>query len=180
MAEPPTRERLKLRARDREDLEVVSACLQDALVAPADVAYLRRERRFAMLVNRFRWEARARNGDLPDTPPPAPEEAGDARFEDARLYERVHCAVTFDRVRAVRYRGFRRGARGHVLNLLAIAPAAGGILLQFSGGAAIRLETRGIVCHMEDLGEPWPTRWRPHHDPRAEPTPAGEGRRGGS
>jgi hypothetical protein len=35
--------------------------------------------------------------------------------------------------------------------------------LIFAGGAAIRLEVDGILCHLEDLGEPWPTRWQPAH-----------------
>lgn len=169
MATPPA-QRLKLRARDRDDLAVVSACLQDALLAPADVAYLPRERRLVMLVNRFRWEARAAADDLPDAAPPgeAAEAAGrDVRFEEAPLYERVHCAVTFDRVRGVRYRGFRRGERGRVLELLAVTPEPGGVLVSFAGGAAIRLACRSLHCHLEDLGEPWPTRWRPHHGPAA-------------
>jgi hypothetical protein len=37
----------------------------------------------------------------------------------------------------------------------------------FAGDAALRLQGPRIVCHMEDLGEPWPTRWRPSHDDRA-------------
>lgn len=164
MPSTPPADRLKLRARDAEDLAVISACLQDAIVDASDITFLRRERRFVLLANRFRWEARAAAGDLPDAPPPGHGREGDARFEDAPLYERVHCALTFDRVRAVNYRGFRRAGRGMLLNLLAIAPERGAILLSFSGGAAIRLAARGILCHMEDLGEPWPTRWRPHHD----------------
>jgi hypothetical protein len=37
-------------------------------------------------------------------------------------------------------------------------------MLVFSGGGVIRLEVSGLLCHMEDLGEGWPTRWRPTHD----------------
>ncbi len=47
--------------------------------------------------------------------------------------------------------------------------APGAVLLEFSGGGTMRLEVRGIRCHLEDLGEPWPTRWRPSH---AESKPA--------
>ena len=49
--------RLKLRARDPEDLRVLSACLQDALVPLADIAYLKPEQRFVLVVNRFMWES---------------------------------------------------------------------------------------------------------------------------
>jgi len=52
----PVNKPLRLRANDPKDLEVVSACLQDALVARRDMSFLDAERRFVMLVNRFRWE----------------------------------------------------------------------------------------------------------------------------
>jgi hypothetical protein len=36
-------------------------------------------------------------------------------------------------------------------------------MLVFAGGAQIRIETDAIACRIEDIGEPWPTRWRPTH-----------------
>ena len=174
---------LKLRARDREDFAVVSAVLQDALVPVVDMAWLPQESRFALVANRFRWERRAPVGDLPDQPENAPANPGesgsatgqdggqlpeaaeepDARFEDAPLYERVHCGVTFDRVEQVAYRGFSKEASGHVLELLAVVADDQGITVTFAGDAALRLQGAKIVCHLEDLGEPWPTQWRPSH-----------------
>jgi len=54
------------------------------------------------------------------------------------------------------------------LSLLAIRPALDddreAILLEFSGGATIRLDVNRILCHAQDLGEPWPTPWQPSHD----------------
>ena len=47
---------LKLRAEDTEDLAVISACLQDALVAVRDLAYAPEEHSFLFVANRFRWE----------------------------------------------------------------------------------------------------------------------------
>jgi hypothetical protein len=181
----PADKPLKLRAYDREDFAVVSAVLQDALVPTIDMAWLPDEQRFACVANRFRWERRAPAGDLPDQPaqdstpqeatrgadsgqlPEAAEEP-DARFEDAPLYERVHCGVTFDRVEQVAYRGFSKEASGHVLELLAVVADDQGITVTFAGDAALRLQGAKIVCHLEDLGEPWPTQWRPSHA-RAEP-----------
>ena len=46
---------LKLIALDAEDLSVLSANLQDAVLRIADIAYLPREKRFAAIANRFDW-----------------------------------------------------------------------------------------------------------------------------
>ena len=143
---------LRLRAEDAEDLAVLSACLQDALVAVHDLAYLADEASFVLVANRFRWE----NGVRP--------RAGE------KGHQRVLCGVTFDTVAGVSYRGFRRSDEYRILCLLAIrsetdGPGRGAILLDFAGGAAIRLEIAAIRCRAKDLGEPWPTRWRPRHDP---------------
>ena len=48
---------LKLLALDTEDLEVISAHVQDAVVRVADMGYARGDRRFALLMNRFDWES---------------------------------------------------------------------------------------------------------------------------
>jgi hypothetical protein len=137
---------LKLCAEDAEDLLVISACLQDALVPVRDFAYIPEERIFLFVANRFRWE----NGVGP-----APGEAG---------LERTLCGMTFSEVTAVSYSGFRRGENGRILSLLAIRAEYGKVHLEFSGGAAIRLEVACILCHAKDIGEPWPTPWQPCHD----------------
>jgi len=137
---------LKLRAEDTEDLLVISACLQDALVPVRDLAYIPEERTFLLIANRFRWENGVR---------PAPGEAG---------LERTLCGITFSEVTAVSYSGFRRSENGRILSLLAIRAETGKVHLEFSGGAAIRLEVACILCHAKDVGEPWPTPWQPRHD----------------
>jgi hypothetical protein len=158
----------KIRALDADDLKVVSALLQDALVPVSDATYLKPEKRFVMVANRFMWESGAAADDLPGDDEEADAEAddeGDARFLDAAAagHRRTHCGVCFDRVERVRFRGIDMSARHQILNLLAVEPGPGAIDLVFSDGAAIRLEVSGISCHLEDLGEPWPTRWRPDH-----------------
>ncbi len=137
---------LKLRAEDTEDLAVISACLQDALVPVRDLAYVPEDRTFLLVANRFRWE----NGLSP-----APGEAA---------YERTLCGITFSEVAAVSYNGFRRTEDSRILSLLAIRPEDGAVHLEFSGGATIRLEVARIRCLATDLGEPWPTQWQPRHD----------------
>ncbi len=166
---------LKLRAHDAEDLRALAACLQDALVPLADVAYLKAEKRFVMVANRFMWERGARPAPVPAPEPvEASAEAGaDARFDEAEagsISYRVNCAVTFDRVRNVGFRGLDPREKDQILNLLTIELEPGEVRLVFAGGGAIRLEVRDLRCHLEDVGEPWPTHWRPNHA-EAEPDP---------
>ena len=141
---------LKLRAEDADDLAVLSACLQDAVVAVRDLAYLAADRSFVLVASRFRWER------------------GLDRERHQSGFERILCAITFDEVAAVSYRGFRRSDEDRILSLLSIrftpGEPAGAIHLDFSGGAAIRLEVNRIACRSRDLGEPWPTPWQPQHD----------------
>ena len=66
-------------------------------------------------------------------------------------------------VTAVRRRGFSPGDPSRILALLAVRRVAGALQLDFAGGASIQLETAEILCHLDDLSEPWPTRWRPRH-----------------
>ena len=69
---------LKLRARDARDLETIAACVQDALVALGGMKYLPRERRFALMLNRFRWEAAPAGLAVSRTPTNVPIASGTA------------------------------------------------------------------------------------------------------
>ena len=122
---------------------MISAILQDALIPVSEMAYLPDERRFALVANRFRWEA----------PHDRPREN----------FERRLTGLSIGGVTAVRRRGFRPGDPTRILALLALRRVAGALQLDFAGGAAIQLETGEILCHLDDLGEPWPTRWQPRH-----------------
>lgn len=137
---------VKLAATDPEDIAVLSALLQDAVIPISEMVYLAAESRFALVANRFRWE--------------------DAPVEkvSGQIYERVRCGVTFDRVTAVRRRNFDQAQRGQMFELLALEATNAYVDLVFAGGATIRLEVEKILCHAEDFGEPWPTQWRPEHD----------------
>ncbi len=138
-APTPTPVPLKLRAEDDEDIAVISAVLQDALVAVGDIAYLPDEHCFALIASRFRGEAKG------------------------HTLERIRAALRFDDVTAVWRQNFGRRDPDRILVLLAITLEDKALRLDFAGGAGIRLEVGRILCHLEDLGEPWPSRRRPRH-----------------
>lgn len=137
---------LRLKAVDSDDLQVISGALQDAIVPILDMAYDASQQTFMFAANRYRWEKEARTGE-----------------------ERIHCAISFGNVTKVQRRGVDRGKPGTFLSFLAVSledrPDGAGtfIDLTFSGDAAIRLETSGLLCHLEDFGEPWPGQWQPQH-----------------
>jgi hypothetical protein len=143
-------------AKDAEDLAIVSSCLQDALVPLAEMRFLKEERRFVMLVNRFRWE----QGD-----PAAADRKGDANYADASGSQRINSGVCIDRVTAVRSRGIDREKPAKFLSLMTLnLDGAGSLNLVFSGGGVIQLEIEGPSVFLQDFGEGWPTQWQPDHD----------------
>lgn len=146
-------ERLKLVAFDEEDLAVISACVQDAVLKVGDLVYLPKERRFALGMNRFIWE-----------------KAADGSRRD---YERRRAALTFDRVLSVKTSNIRRDRPDAVLDLLAVSfeatdAPAGVITIFFAGGGAVRLEVEVVETRLADLGAAWATRARPSHDLAAD------------
>ena len=136
-------ELLRRAALDAEDLTVISAHLQDAILRPEDLTYIAGEDRFLMAVRRFDW--------TPGAPP-----------------RRRLAGVHVERVRSVKSRGLKPGDTTP-MSLLALtftptdAPS-GHIDLVFSGGAAVRLEVECIEVRMKDLGPVWEAATRPGHD----------------
>lgn len=138
---------LKLIALDKDDIDIVSTHLQDAVVKVADIVWLPAEHRLVLGLNRFDWEA--------------------CGCEDP-CYKRRRTALRFERVNAFRCRNVNPAAKDEVLNLLAVefdeADAPSGIVtLIFSGGAALRLEVECLECELADLGPTWDARARPVH-----------------
>jgi hypothetical protein len=136
---------VKLAAADAEDLEILSARLQDATAKLRNIVWLPRNRRFAMVVNRYRWES-GRN-------------------------QRVLAGLHFDSVLKVQSQKIRMGAGEAVVSLLALRFTAnegedpGGVVeLTFAGGGAIRLTVECIDAELADLTQPWAARGRPDHD----------------
>jgi Protein of unknown function (DUF2948) len=134
---------LKLVALDKDDIEVVSAHLQDALVKVGDILWQPREHRFLMALNRFDWvsavDAKAGKTDKPD-------------------YRRCRTALRFERVNACKCRNLDQTDKTALLNLLAVEFAeddapAGVVSLIFSGGGVIRLDVECLEAELADLGE---------------------------
>ena len=136
-------EKLKLSALDATDLEVISAAIQDSLVAVRDCAYFAGEKRFVLLLNRFCWEV-------------PPNETGQ--------YTRTHSALVFNDVTAVHHHKIPLETPDRVLELHSVAAENDrSVVLRFAADRAIRLEIGGLACHLGDVGEPWPTPWKPAH-----------------
>ena len=140
-------DQLKFVVLDEEDLEVVSAHLQDAVVKVSDVLWRPREKRLVVALNRFDWESA--QADQPQ-------------------YRRRRSALRFERVLSCKGRDVSPASTDGVLNLLAVefSPAdepAGFVMLTFSGGAALRLEVECLEAELADLGPSWTTAVCPAH-----------------
>ncbi len=136
-------DKLKLSALDADDLGVISAAVQDSLVAVRDCAHFADEKRFVLLLNRFRWE-------------------GDPGVDTA--YWRTHSALVFNEVTAAHHHKIPLEKPDRVLELLSVGLENDRlVILRFAASRAIRLEIGRLACHLGDVGEPWPTPWKPAH-----------------
>ncbi len=138
---------LKLVALDNDDVEVLSAHVQDSVVKVGDIMWRPAERRVIVVLNRFDWE-----GAQSLLPP----------------YRRRRAALRFERVNAVKHRHVACSDKDAVLNLLAVefAPTdapAGHVTLTFSGGCALRLDVECLEAELVDLGPEWATACCPDH-----------------
>ena len=127
---------LRLRALDIEDLKVVSALVQDAVFPASEMRLIRRGRRLAVLLNRFRWE------------------------EGGRRPERVQALLVVHDVMAAATEGFAPGDADTVLSLLALefAPGADGtgrLTLTLSGDGAVHLDVECIEVTLTDVTRPY-------------------------
>jgi len=151
---------LKLVAFDADDLAVISAHMQDAVLKVADLAYLPAEKRFAALGNRFDW-ADALKEERPS----------------AEAYTRRQTALRFERVLTAKVHGIDMRRKDAVLSLLAVNfeprdVPAGSVTLHFSDGGAIRLEVECIEAELKDLGPVWSVQSMPRH-PEDDPPRTG-------
>ena len=143
---------LRLIAQDKEDLQVLSALLQDSVLPITELKWEGGRRRFSLLLNRFRWE------DVP-----AAERRG-------RSFERVQALLTIDHVLRVKSQGLVRDDHDTVLSLLAIThepgeDGAGRVILTFAGDGALRLETEALEAALTDVTRPYlaPSKAKPEH-----------------
>ncbi|MBU9697228.1 DUF2948 family protein [Rhodobacteraceae bacterium HSP-20] len=143
---------LNLVARDGDDLAIISALVQDAVLTGADLKWERGKRRFACLVNRFRWEDR---------------EAAEAA---KRPYERVRALLVIEDAGAVRSQGIDRGDPETVLSILSLGWEAGedgtgAVTLVLAGDGAVRVEVEALEVTLHDVTKPYvaPSRRKPEH-----------------
>lgn len=140
---------LKLIALDEEDLKIVSAHVQDAVMKVGDLDFISASRQFVVPMYRFAWEKEA--------------------TEKKPQPERRNSVLHFDRVLSAKLSGISRDKRDEVLSLLAVTYAttdspAGMVDLLFAGGGAIRLEVECIEARLVDLGGAWEASSRPAHE----------------
>jgi len=130
---------LNLGALDPDDLQVISSLAQDAVFPATEMAWRPRERRFALLLNRFRWEDRGRDRHGP---------------------ERVRTVLAVDNVLRVSSQGFDRNDTDLILSLLSVTfepgeDGTGAVLLTLAGDGAIRLEVEALEVTLKDVTRPY-------------------------
>jgi len=143
---------LRLRALDADDLAVISALVQDAVLSMGEVRWQTQKRRLALLLNRFRWE------DLPRA-----ERSG-------RPFERVQSVLAIEDVTRVATRGVDRADRDTILSILAIAfepgeDGSGRVHLTLAGDGAIAADVEALEVILQDVTRPYiaPSKTRPSH-----------------
>ena len=142
------RVKLKLLGKNQEDLKIISAYLQDSILIVKDIVFLKQNRTFIMIVNRFMWE--------------------DIEKGITRQSKRIRCALKFEGILQVKSKKINQKNRNKRLECLAIKcnqflSKNYEIIFFFAGGAAITLISESIEAVMRDLGEPWNVRHAPKH-----------------
>ncbi|MBX9621371.1 MAG: DUF2948 family protein [Alphaproteobacteria bacterium] len=137
---------LKIIAEDHEDLKVIAACLQDALIPLSGMEYDVKQGHFHIVANRFCWECE------PET------------LEGQPYYARVVSGLAFHHVKEVQKKCLDLHNENELVNLLTIHNMEDGCVhLIFSGGSEIKLKVDKLCCHLKDVNEPYPTSHKPSH-----------------
>ena len=139
---------LKLIAHSEEDLRVISAHLQDAIVSTKDIAHLKSNRIFLMQLNRFMWE--------------------DVEKVVFRKNKRIRTILKFENVIEVNSKNINQSVKDKFLDFLAIESNQmpnnnHEMKLIFSGDSIIRVVAEVIEVTLDDQGEPWNTKNKPKH-----------------
>ncbi|MEX0340825.1 MAG: DUF2948 family protein [Arenibacterium sp.] len=143
---------LNLGALDGEDLKVVSSLVQDAVFPITEMSWRPGERRFAILLNRFRWED-AENAE-----------------RRGRPVERVQSLLVIDNVLGVASQGIDRSDKDMILSLLSLQfdveeDGAGHVELTLAGDGGVRLSVEALDVALKDVTRPYlaPSRQTPEH-----------------
>ncbi len=133
---------LRLRALDADDLQVISALVQDAVFPITEMSWKRRHRRFAILLNRFRWE---------DAP---------AAERHKRSFERAQAVLTIEDVQRVATQGLDLSDRDAVLSILSIGfepgeDGTGRLVLTLAGDGAVAIDVECLEVTLRDVTRPY-------------------------
>ena len=139
---------IKLIGRNQEDLEVLSAYLQDSIIKVKDIVFLKQNRTFIMIVNRFMWE--------------------DVEKSALRKKKRIKCAVKFEEVIKVESKNFNQKNKKKPMEFLAMKCSTSldqtyKTMIFFAGSSIITVITEAIEVVLQDLGNPWSTKYIPTH-----------------
>lgn len=143
---------LKLVAFDDDDLKLIAAHAQDAVIKIGDLAFQPQQKQFVIPMNRFAWEREKK-----------------PRFFHRSRHQRHQSVLHFSRVFSVRSIGVDKRKPAEIISLLTIhfvrtEPPAGRIELVFSGNAALSLDVECIEARLADTGAAWETSGLPRHD----------------
>ena len=139
---------LKLIGNNHEDLKVISAYIQDSIVAVRDMVFLEQNRIFIMMINRFMWE--------------------NVEKEATRWNKRIRCAIKFEEVLKVKSKEINQKSKNKLLECLAIKCRGISnnnyeIKIFFSGDRIITLTSEAVEVVMNDLGKAWNVKRIPKH-----------------
>ncbi|WP_166417464.1 DUF2948 family protein [Cochlodiniinecator piscidefendens] len=144
---------LRLKANDTDDLAIIASLAQDAVFPASEISFQKSQRRFAILLNRFRWEDKT-----------AAERRG-------RSYERVQSVLLVEDVLNVKSQGVERGDADTVLSLLSVEfepgeDGTGRVVLTLAGDGAIALDVEVLDVALKDVTRPYvaPSKQAPKHD----------------
>ena len=155
---------LRLKALDADDLQVMSALVQDAVLPASEITYSRKDRRLAMLLNRFRWED------------------ADGATQRRRNFERVQAVLVIEDVLAVQSQGVPKGDADVVLSVLSLAfepgeDGTGRVIVTLAGDGAIACDVDALEVVLRDVTRPYiaPSHRGPGHgcNGRKDPLAAG-------
>ena len=140
---------LHLKALEGDDLPIISALSQDAVFPASEMTWRKSERRFAVLLNRFRWEEDQKSGHTP---------------------ERVQSLLIIDEAEAVSSQGIERGDADMVLSLLSVEfepgeDGTGRVVLTLAGDGAIAVTVEALDITLKDVTKPYiaPSKSVPRH-----------------
>ena len=139
---------IKLIGKNEEDLKIISAYIQDSVVTVKDMVFLKKNRMFLLIVNRFMWENIVDNSN--------------------KQNQRIRCAIKFEGIFEVRSKKINQQNKEKRLEFLTIEcnrilDKNYEIKFFFAGGSIITLISEFIEVSMHDLGKPWAVKHVPKH-----------------